>query len=116
MADPILDEHKDRRFYTMPEANERQVGGDHYKKMSLEHWDLSVIYNWDPFQYQITKYVMRWRDKNGLQDLEKVVHFAQKYLEIEILRKQGNLTIAILKAALEKLMIEEESGKPCPRS
>ena len=26
---------------------------------------------------------MRWRDKNGIQDLEKARHFLDKYLEVE---------------------------------
>lgn len=71
-------------------ANDIQVGGQHYKVPGLQHWDLSVLFGWDPFQYQITKYVMRWRDKNGLIDVEKVVHFAQKYVE-EI--KAGRVTV-----------------------
>lgn len=63
-------------------ANDRQVGGEHYLNMgAVQHWDLSALYQWDPMQYQIIKYTMRWRDKNGLLDLEKVVHFAEKYIE-----------------------------------
>lgn len=62
------------------DPNARQVGGSHYKA-PLQHWDLSVLYRWDPFQYQITKYVMRWRDKNKIQDLEKAQHFLEKYIE-----------------------------------
>lgn len=62
-------------------ANARQVGGDHYKTGGLQHWDLAVLFQWDPFQYQITKYVMRWRGKNGIQDLEKCRHFVDKYIE-----------------------------------
>jgi hypothetical protein len=49
----------------------------------LQHWDLVKIFGWDYFQGQITKYVMRWRDKNGIQDLDKAAHFLQKYSEIE---------------------------------
>jgi hypothetical protein len=96
----------ERRTSDERRANERQVGGDHYKIMPIEHWDLSVMFNMDPFQYQITKYVLRWRDKNGLMDLEKVVHFAQKYLEIERMRKEGNLTIELLRGAMVKLLRE----------
>jgi hypothetical protein len=63
-------------------ANQRQVGGNHYKVGDLpEHWDLAIMYQWDPFQYQITKYVMRWKDKAGIQDLEKAAHFLEKYIE-----------------------------------
>jgi hypothetical protein len=68
-------------------ANDRQVAGTHYKQGDKpEHWDLAIMYNWDPFQYQITKYVMRWKDKHTtpeqkLTDLEKARHFLDKYIE-----------------------------------
>lgn len=65
-------------------ANDRQVGGSHYKKEgAVEHWDIVDQWGLDYFQGQITKYVMRWRDKNGLQDLEKARHFLEKYIELE---------------------------------
>jgi methyl coenzyme M reductase subunit C-like uncharacterized protein (methanogenesis marker protein 7) len=64
-------------------ANDRQVGGTHYNPGSqLQHWDLVDIYGWDYYQGMITKYVMRWRDKNGIEDLEKAAHYLEKYLEI----------------------------------
>lgn len=63
-------------------ANATQVGGDHYKTGGEEHWDRSWRLDWDPFQYQITKYVERWKKKNGIQDLRKALHFLQKYIEL----------------------------------
>lgn len=66
------------------EANERQVGGNHYKNPGkAEHWDLVAMYDWDYFQGQITKYLMRWRKKNGIEDLEKAAHYLQKYIDVE---------------------------------
>lgn len=69
-------------------ANDRQEGGSHYRAMGdkIQHWDLATMYQWDPFQYQITKYVMRWKDKHAthverLQDLKKARHFIDKYIE-----------------------------------
>lgn len=65
-------------------ANDRQVGGNHYKTPGkLEHWDLVGMFEWDYFQGQITKYLMRWRKKNGLEDLEKARHYLDKYIELE---------------------------------
>lgn len=64
-------------------ANDRQVGGDHYKTGGLQHWDLVQMFQWDYFQGQITKYLMRWRKKNGLEDLEKARHYLDKYIEVE---------------------------------
>lgn len=59
-----------------------QVGGDHYQQGDKpQHWDLVSMYQWDYFQGQITKYVMRWKRKNGLQDLEKARSFLDKYIE-----------------------------------
>lgn len=69
-------------------ANNHQVAGDHYKQEDgiPQHWDLVIIYNWDYFQSQITKYVMRWKDKHPtpeqkLNDLLKARHFLDKYIE-----------------------------------
>ena len=62
-------------------ANERQVGGSHYGGGTQQHWDMVVQHELDYFQGQITKYVMRWKAKNGLQDLEKAQHFLEKYIE-----------------------------------
>jgi hypothetical protein len=82
------------------DLNKEQVGGDHYKTRgavslheineyakklgidSIQHWDLAVLFGWDPYQYQITKYVMRWKDKDGAKDLKKGLHFHQKYVAI----------------------------------
>ena len=63
-------------------ANARQIGGEHYKKGGEEHWDRAWRLKYDPFQYIITKWVERWRDKGGVQDLEKAQHAIQKYIEV----------------------------------
>lgn len=63
-------------------ANDRQVGGTHYKTGGEEHWDRVSRLGLDYFQGQITKYVERWKLKNGIQDLEKARHFLDKYIEL----------------------------------
>jgi hypothetical protein len=75
----------------MANANDRQVGGDHYQGHVLQHWDLVQIYGWDYFQGQITKYLMRWRKKNGIEDLEKARHYLDKYIELERAKEQAEL-------------------------
>lgn len=66
-------------------ANDRQVGGNHYRtgRKGIQHWDLAAAQDYDYFQGQITKYVDRWKKKNGIADLEKALHFLQKYIEEE---------------------------------
>src|SRR3990167_5688409 len=64
-------------------ANDKQVGGDHYKTVEgLQHWDVVHLFKLDYFQGQITKYMFRWRKKNGVEDLRKAAHFLQKYIEL----------------------------------
>lgn len=78
-------------------ANDTQVGGGHYKQNSAdtpEHWDLVLMYNWDYFQGQIIKYLMRWKTKHQteekrLEDLKKSAHFLQKYIEHEERKLMG---------------------------
>lgn len=74
--------------YSNP-ANDTQVGGTHYKDSRIQHWDFAAANHYDYFQGQITKYVDRWKRKNGLQDLEKAAHFLQKYIELEKARIAG---------------------------
>ena len=62
-------------------ANAKQVGGEHYKN-TIQHWDWVASNDLDYFQGQITKYVARWRHKNGLEDLLKAAHFLEKYIEL----------------------------------
>lgn len=63
-------------------ANSRQIGGSHYKTGPIQHWDIVAQHELDYFQGQITKYVMRWKLKGGIQDLEKAQHFLEKYVEL----------------------------------
>lgn len=63
-------------------ANDKQIGGSHYKKGGEEHWDRAARLDYDPFQYIITKWIERWRDKGGIEDLRKAHHAIEKYIEV----------------------------------
>lgn len=65
-------------------ANDRQVGGEHYRTVGEQHWDRQWrIYGRGYFIGCITKYVERYPMKNGVQDLEKAKHFIEKLIELE---------------------------------
>jgi hypothetical protein len=64
------------------EANTRQIGGHHYGLSEYQHWDIVAEFDLDYFQGQITKYTMRHKKKNKLEDLKKAQHFLQKYIEL----------------------------------
>lgn len=71
-------------------ANDYQVGGAHYRQEgTIQHWDFANSQGMDYFQGQITKYVTRWKKKNGIVDLEKAKHFLDKYIEIEKMKSFG---------------------------
>jgi Protein of unknwon function (DUF3310) len=69
---------------SMPEssANQRQIGGTHYRGGEYQHWDWAVENNLGYLEGQLTKYVSRWRKKNGAQDLEKALHYTDKLIEV----------------------------------
>jgi hypothetical protein len=67
-------------------ANNFQVGGDHYAKNAIQPWDYIVANELGYLEGNIVKYITRWRDKGGLQDIDKVIHYAQKLKEVETLR------------------------------
>lgn len=62
-------------------ANDRQHGGDHYKKREYQHWDFVCDIGLHYLLGCATKYVARWKDKNGREDLEKAVHYIEKAQE-----------------------------------
>lgn len=60
-----------------------QVGGLHYKKMPIQPVEF-VHANGIPFiEGCVIKYVCRWRDKGGLEDLRKAKHFLDILIELE---------------------------------
>lgn len=61
-------------------ANEKQVGGAHYQS-GYQHWDWCIDLGLGYLEAAATKYVTRWRDKNGVQDLEKARHYVEKISE-----------------------------------
>lgn len=64
------------------DVNEKQVGGTHYKT-AIQPWDYIAANNIGYFEGNVIKYVSRWRQKNGVEDLKKAVHYLQKLIELE---------------------------------
>ena len=60
-----------------------QVGGDHYMKMTIQPVEF-IHANGIPFiEGNVIKYVARWKQKNGLKDLEKARHYLDLLIELE---------------------------------
>lgn len=63
-------------------ANERQVGGDHYEHRTIQPWDFIWANELGFFEGNIVKYVVRWQQKGGREDLLKAAHYLEKLLEL----------------------------------
>lgn len=67
----------------MSSALDVQVGGDHYKKLKIQPVEYIHANRLGFFEGSVIKYVTRWKDKNGLKDLEKAKHFLELLIELE---------------------------------
>jgi hypothetical protein len=70
-----------------PRANDEQAGGDHYKRMAIQPWD--VVDTWPRaerigfYRGNLLKYTMRMHDKDAPTDnIEKAAHYARKLSEV----------------------------------
>lgn len=64
-------------------ALDTQVGGDHYKSMPIQPMEYSMANNLDACQHTVIKYVTRFREKGGVQDLQKAKHVIDMLIEFE---------------------------------
>lgn len=68
---------------TKVSALNTQCGGDHYKDRAIQPIEY-IHANGLPFiEGSIVKYITRWRDKGGVQDLEKIKHYVDLLIELE---------------------------------
>lgn len=64
-------------------ALDTQIAGDHYKRHPIQPVEF-IHANGIPFiEGNCIKYLVRWRDKGGLADLEKVKHYIDLLIELE---------------------------------
>ena len=66
----------------MTSANQIQVAGTHYKNKAIQPWDYIVSNNIGYLEGNVIKYVSRWKDKGGIEDLKKAQHYLQKLIEV----------------------------------
>ena len=68
---------------TTTTANARQIGGTHYASKAIQPWDYIIANRLGYLEGNVVKYISRWRDKGGVQDLHKASHYLDKLLEVE---------------------------------
>ena len=71
------------------EANEYQVGGGHYRELTVQPWTaMEAWMSHEAFcgylQGNAIKYLARYRSKGGIEDLRKARHYIEKLIEAEM--------------------------------
>jgi hypothetical protein len=59
-----------------------QVGGDHYTKMKIQPIEYIHANKMDFMDGCIVGYISRWRDKGGVQDLQKIKQFVDLIIKL----------------------------------
>ena len=71
-----------KQMELFPTADDMQVGGDHYMDKTIQPWDYIVANNLGYLEGNIVKYISRWKDKGGVDDLRKAQHYLAKLIEV----------------------------------
>lgn len=64
-------------------AESRQVGGTHYQSKAIQPIDYIMANSLDFCEGNVVKYVTRYRDKGGIEDLKKARHYLDFLIERE---------------------------------
>ena len=66
----------------MENPDETQVGGTHYKDKDIQPWDYIAANKLGYFEGNVVKYISRWKNKGGVEDLKKARHYLDKLIEL----------------------------------
>ena len=59
----------------------KQVGGSHYKKYKIQPLEFIIKNNIGFVEGNIIKYVLRFKEKGGVQDLLKAKHYIELLID-----------------------------------
>lgn len=96
---------------------ERQIGGSHYKKFKIQPAEFNEVNGLSFLEGCIVKRICRWRDKGGVQDLEKIKHEVDLLIELENAKdtgRQAEATVAPQEPHQERLAFTEVLSEDYP--
>jgi len=67
----------------MTTPKQEQVGGSHYLMMKIQPIEYIHRNGLGFIEGCVVKYISRWRNKNGVEDLRKARHFIDLLIEME---------------------------------
>jgi hypothetical protein len=62
---------------------DEQIGGDHYQTYTIQPIEFLYRNNVPFIEGNIIKYVLRHKNKNGVEDLKKARHYVDMLIELE---------------------------------
>ena len=74
----------DKDMFDKAFPQDKQIGGSHYKDFPIQPYEFISKNNLSFFQGNVVKYVCRYLNKNGIQDIQKIIHYCE--LEIKKLK------------------------------
>ena len=68
-------------FYKENKAINEQIGGSHYRNKAIQPIEYILANDLGFCEGNIIKYVSRYKDKNGIEDLKKAKHYLEFLIE-----------------------------------
>ena len=72
-------------------AIEKQIGGSHYKALPYQPIVLIDKLELDYFSGNVLKYLCRYRQKDGIKDLEKARHYCELAKELNVIKPSPSI-------------------------
>lgn len=89
-------------------AFDKQVGGGHYKHFKIQPLEFIQENDLSFAQGNAIKYICRYPFKNGVQDLEKALHYIEMMIELEKKKEEVELNFGDI------VPVNEEEDKAYP--
>tara|TARA_B100001057_G_scaffold495171_1_gene593509 strand:+ start:2268 stop:2516 length:249 start_codon:yes stop_codon:yes gene_type:complete len=65
-------------FDEAKDADEKQIGGNHYRSFIIQPWTFIRKNGLNPFQANVIKYVCRYLFKGKtIEDINKIIHYCE---------------------------------------
>lgn len=85
---------------------DKQVGGKHYKGLAIQPVTYAMANGLGFMEGSVVKYITRWKDKAGIQDLEKAKHFIEMLIDFH----SGKMSLDEFSAGIREAMEFLEAG------
>lgn len=68
----------------------KQIDGQHYTTMPLQPWAIIQRNGLDYWEGNAIKYILRWRRKDGIIDLDKAIHYCEHIKSLALAGHYGD--------------------------